>query len=80
MHPLVPPLRPAVAGGLSLGGELLGRSLDLVPQVRRLRFASPMHDVGKIGIPDGIPVKSGTLDPTEQRVRRHKQRHVVGLE
>lgn len=51
--------------------ELLGRSLDLAPQeVERLRFASPMHDVGKIGIPDSILVLSGRLDPAEAEVMR----------
>lgn len=57
--------------------ELLGRSLDLAPQeVERLRFASPMHDVGKIGVPDGILGKSGKLDPAEQEVMR--QHTVIG--
>ena len=30
-----------------------------------LRFASPLHDVGKIGIPDRILLKKGKLDQTE---------------
>jgi putative two-component system response regulator len=30
-----------------------------------LRFASPLHDVGKIGIPDRILLKPGKLDQTE---------------
>ena len=33
-----------------------------------LRLASPMHDVGKIGIPDAILQKPGSLDPEERRV------------
>jgi putative two-component system response regulator len=57
--------------------ELLGRSLQLAPQeVERLRFASSMHDVGKIGIPDNILVKSGKLDPAEQEIMR--QHTVIG--
>jgi putative two-component system response regulator len=55
--------------------ELLGRTLNLAPQeVERLRFAGPMHDVGKIGIPDSILVKSGKLDSVEQEVM---QQHTV---
>jgi len=36
--------------------------------------ASPMHDVGKIGIPDGILLKPGALTPDEREVM---QRHTV---
>jgi putative two-component system response regulator len=51
--------------------ELLGRSLNLAPQnVERLRFASSMHDVGKIGIPGSILVLPGKLHPTEHEVMR----------
>lgn len=34
-------------------------------QCEILLFASPLHDVGKIGIPDRILLKPGKLDPTE---------------
>jgi putative two-component system response regulator len=34
----------------------------------RLLAASPMHDVGKIGIPDSILLKPGRLDPEERRI------------
>ncbi len=33
-----------------------------------LLAASPMHDVGKIGIPDSILLKPGRLDPEERRI------------
>jgi putative two-component system response regulator len=33
-----------------------------------LLHAAPMHDVGKIGIPDGILQKAGPLDPEEWKV------------
>jgi putative two-component system response regulator len=35
--------------------------------------AAPLHDIGKVGIPDGILLKQGTLDPKEWSVM---QRHV----
>ncbi|HEX2240094.1 MAG TPA: HD domain-containing phosphohydrolase [Actinomycetota bacterium] len=42
--------------------EEIGFSRD---QVERLLNAAPMHDVGKIGIPDGILLKPGKLDDDE---------------
>jgi len=42
--------------------ENMGLSED---QVRLIVHASPMHDVGKIGIPDHILLKPGKLDPEE---------------
>ena len=37
-----------------------------------LRLASPMHDVGKIGIPDDILLKPGQLTPTEyEQMKTH---------
>jgi len=33
-----------------------------------LRYSSPLHDVGKIGIPDRILLKPGKLDPEEFRI------------
>ena len=51
--------------------ELLGRSMNLAPhEVERLRFASPMHDVGKIGIPRSILGLTGKLHPAEEEVMR----------
>ena len=51
--------------------ELLGRSLSLAPRdVERLRCASAMHDVGKIGIPGSLLVLSGKLHPGEAEVMR----------
>lgn len=38
----------------------------------RILRAAPMHDVGKLGIPDGILLKAGPLDPAETEImRRH---------
>ncbi|MCW5942572.1 MAG: HD domain-containing protein [Fimbriimonadaceae bacterium] len=37
-----------------------------------LRTAAPLHDLGKIGIPDGILLKPGALTPAEREsMRRH---------
>lgn len=37
-------------------------------QVRNMRYASPMHDIGKIGIPDHILLKKGRLTKEEFNV------------
>ncbi len=41
-----------------------------------LLYTAPMHDVGKIGIPDGILLKPGKLNPDEWEVM--KQHPVIG--
>jgi putative two-component system response regulator len=51
--------------------ELLARAAKLPPgQVETVLHASPMHDVGKMGIPDGILLKPGKLDPEEWGVMK----------
>lgn len=47
----------------------LAVGLDSV-QVDELYYASPMHDVGKIGIPDSILLKPGKLDEKEMEIMR----------
>jgi len=51
----------------------LGRLADLTEeQCELLRKASPLHDVGKIGIPDGILLKPGKLDFDEfEIIKQH---------
>ncbi|HKO16670.1 MAG TPA: HD domain-containing phosphohydrolase [Gemmatimonadaceae bacterium] len=55
-------------------GELaarLGRALGLADErVEIVRRAAPLHDVGKIGIPDSILLKPGRLTPREREIMR----------
>jgi putative two-component system response regulator len=54
---------------VSLYCALLAHLLGLgIERVELLRIASPMHDVGKIGIPDRILLKPGPLTPEERQV------------
>ncbi len=46
---------------------LAGLSQD---EAELLRFASPLHDVGKIGIPDRILLKPGKLDTNEMQIMK----------
>lgn len=51
--------------------ELLARRLDADHERRELiRTSSVMHDVGKIGIPDNILLRPGTLDPEEFEIMK----------
>jgi two-component system response regulator RpfG len=43
-----------------------------------LEYASPMHDIGKIGIPDTILLKPGKLNPKEWEVM--KQHTIIGYD
>jgi putative two-component system response regulator len=45
-------------------------------EAEQIRFAAPMHDIGKIGIPDAILQKPGKLTPEEYEVM--KQHTVIG--
>jgi two-component system response regulator RpfG len=41
-------------------------------EVRTIELAAPLHDIGKIAIPDAILLKPGPLDPHEvEQMRRH---------
>ena len=40
----------------------LGMDFDFIETIY---YASPMHDIGKVGIPDGILMKNGSLTPEE---------------
>ena len=49
--------------------ELVARALGLSPGVvETIRHAAPMHDVGKIGIPDVVLLKRGPLSAEERQM------------
>ncbi len=52
---------------------VLARALDLDEEtVRHIEYATPMHDIGKIGVPDRILLKPGKLTPEEFEImKRH---------
>ncbi len=54
---------------------ILATALDMGPDFTRLiRLAAPMHDVGKISIPDSILLKPGPLDDAQWEIMK---RHTV---
>ncbi|HET6323639.1 MAG TPA: HD domain-containing phosphohydrolase [Planctomycetaceae bacterium] len=58
-----------------LYSEILARAAGWSPaETERIRLAAPMHDIGKIGLPDAILRKQGGLTPDERSVM---QRHTI---
>src|SRR5207237_7657381 len=54
---------------------LIGTNLGLAAEtVHVMQFAAPMHDIGKIGIPDSILLKHGPLTPEEDVVMKNHPR------
>lgn len=58
---------------------ILARLSGAAPEfVERIKMAAPMHDVGKIGIPDEVLLKPGKFTPDERRImQQHTQ---IGFE
>lgn len=57
---------------------LLGLNVEMAALLRK---AAPMHDVGKIGVPDAVLKKPGALDPDErQLMNQHAEigAHILG--
>jgi HD-GYP domain-containing protein (c-di-GMP phosphodiesterase class II)/pSer/pThr/pTyr-binding forkhead associated (FHA) protein len=55
--------------------EMLARQLQLAPNdLKWIRFGTPLHDIGKIGIDDAILRKPGPLTPEEFKIM---QTHTV---
>ena len=62
---------------ISIYSSILAEAMALsADEVDNLRYASPMHDVGKIGIPDSILRKPSKLTPEEYEIM--KQHTVYG--
>lgn len=54
---------------------LIARAVGLTEeQCERMRLAMPMHDIGKIGIPETILQKSGPFSPEEREIMEHHAR------
>ncbi|MGH2834884.1 MAG: HD domain-containing phosphohydrolase [Solirubrobacteraceae bacterium] len=48
---------------------LLSRAIGMPPEFcRRMSHAAPLHDVGKVAIPDAILLKPGSLTPEERAI------------
>ncbi|MBI4503743.1 MAG: HD domain-containing protein [Gemmatimonadetes bacterium] len=57
--------------------EVIARALAMpVDQVATIAASAPMHDVGKLGVPDSILLKSSPLTPAEREIM--KQHTVIG--
>lgn len=56
-------------GGIAEKLGLCGEDADI------LRHASPMHDIGKIAVPDAVLMKPGPLDDVEWRLMREHPMH-----
>ena len=48
------------------------------PRVELIRHAAPLHDIGKIGIPDSVLLKPGA--PDTGRVRADEGAHLIGAD
>ncbi len=59
----------------ALFGELLGMSAE---EVEALLYATPMHDIGKVGLPDSILHKEGPLDDAE--MEQMKEHTLIGAQ
>ena len=57
-----------------LGAVLAEEAGWEAPAVEQIRLAGPMHDIGKVGIPDAVLLKPGKLTPEEfEVVKTHSE-------
>ena len=65
---------------MSYYSRAIARALDLPSaEVETLLHAAPMHDIGKIGIPDHILLKPGKLDDSEWALMREHPQIGAGI-
>jgi len=56
---------------VGLLAEMLGQAIGLDAETcEHLRYAAPLHDIGKIGIPDSVLAKRGAHTPEEAAIMR----------
>ncbi len=56
---------------ISCSCRMLGKALGLDDEfVEELYFASPMHDIGMIGVPDSVLLKPGSFTPAEWEIMK----------
>ncbi|MCP4154801.1 MAG: response regulator [bacterium] len=65
---------------VSYYSAILAEALNLEQNIIELiRQCSPMHDIGKIGIPDNILMKPGPLEPSERIVMQTHSEKGIGM-
>lgn len=56
---------------VSMYAKIIAEELNLSPKlVREIYEFAPLHDIGKVGIPDAILLKPGKLDPEEWEIMK----------
>ena len=61
---------------MSMYSRILAKNLRLADEeVELLLYASPMHDIGKLGVPDVILLKPGKLNDEEREVMQNNTIH-----
>ena len=60
---------------VGLFSQIIGKELGMTEEeADQLRLSAPMHDLGKIGIPDNVLLKPGKLDKDEwETMKKHAQ-------
>jgi len=64
-----------VSSTAALIAKAMGMGSD---QVELIKYASPMHDVGKVAVPDAVLLKPGNLSPKQRKIMQNHT--IVGAE